>query len=147
MQHRSACPIIELRISDSEILTKGKALIRTKIQVDVTQCAHYREKMARSWNFSLWVRSKKLFSCNGKPFLQSYHKVCAVQSSIFSGESNLEVYLPGDCGGTGDLRSNHNIFYHENCFRLQEISILRHPVNGVEPFSVVFSLYCAQCVT
>ena len=46
------------------------------------QCARSREKMDRNWNFSLWVRPKEPFSSNGKLFSESYHKVCAVWTSI-----------------------------------------------------------------
>ena len=114
------------------------------------ECARSREKMDRNWHFSLWVRPTTPFCCNGNRFLESYHKVCAVWSSISRWVEPQFTPFPAIPGPTVARnqwpRSNPNqLFDHQNRFPLLEIGVLRHPVNGFERFAAVFSAECAHC--
>ena len=110
----------------------------------VTQWSHYREKMSKNWNFPLWVRPKEPFSRNGKLFSESYHKECAVW--IFIGEANLDLHTPFPvfpfrlCTKLVAWKPPQAFFYHQNRFPFLQIGVLRHPTNGFDRLSVVFSV-------
>ena len=70
----------------------------------------------------------------------------------FLGESNLDFHLSRQfpvrlCTKPGPRSNTKQLFEYKNRFPLLEIGVLRHPVNGFERFSAVFSAECAHCVT
>ena len=67
----------------------------------------------------------------------------------FLGESNLDFHLSRQfpvrlCTKPGPRSNTKQLFEHKNRFPLLEIGVLRHPVNGFERFSAVFSAECAH---